>query len=480
MYRKFVRNLSFLIFVNIIIKPVWILGVDRSIQNSIGPENYGLYYTLFSISFIATVFLDFGITNFNNRNISRHPQLIHKYFSNILFLKVFLTIAYFSITLIWAWISGYDSNAVGILLLLCANQTLSTFLLFLRSNISALQFFKTDSIFSALDKFIAILICGAFLLIPSLQPFVNIYLLILSQTIGLIISTIAASIIVGKHAKFNLKITDYKFLIIIVKESLPFLVLMLLMSIYSKIDTFILERSLADGAFQVGLYAMGYRLLEAGNLIAFLFSSLLFPIFSKMIKENEPTENLVKLSMSLLVMPSVIISTFCFFNRTEIMELLYTQASGDVPLIFGIIILTFVASASNYIFGTLLTAAGKMGLLIKISVVMVILNIALNLILIPDLGAVGAAYSTLITQFSIAIAQFFFARKLFVFQFSLPKIISSISFIILISALFYFFKMQSVNYFLSFVFGFIIMMIFAFFTGLFPIKKIVRTFQKEI
>jgi len=479
-YRKFVRNLSFLIFVNIIIKPLWILGIDRSIQNTIGSTNYGLYYTLFSISFIATVFLDFGINNFNNRNISRHPQLIHKYFSNILFLKTFLTIIYFSITLLWALISDYNSEAVKILILLCVNQTLSTYLLFLRSNISALQYFKTDSILSSLDKFIAILICGAFLLIPSLQQGVNIYLFILSQTVGLFISNIFAFIIVGKQTKFSWKMTDKKFMFIIIKESSPFLLLMLLIALYTKIDTFILERTLSDGAFQVGIYAMGYRLLEAGNIIAFLFSSLLLPIFSKMIKEKESIHDLVKVSLSLLVLPSIIVAIYCFLNRESIIGLLYKQNYESASLIFGIIILTFIASSSNFIFGTLLTAAGKMRLLIKISAFIVVLNISINLILIPNYGALGAAVVTLLTQFLVAFIQYFYAAKLFNLHFSFNKIMNTIAFVFGVVFTFTFLKYMEINYLLSFMIGSAIMILYSFSTGLFPFKKILNTFQKQI
>ena len=73
-----------------------------------------------------------------------------------------------------------------------------------------------------------------------------------------------------------------------------------------------LERLLPDGAFQSGVYAQAFRLLDASNMIAYLFSIQLLPVFSKMIKHKENVEQLVKLSFILLVTPALIVSVGCF------------------------------------------------------------------------------------------------------------------------------------------------------------------------
>ena len=69
MQKKFVTNLALLLFLNLLIKPFWILGIDRSVQNSVGAADYGMYFALFNFSFLLNIILDFGITNFNNKNI---------------------------------------------------------------------------------------------------------------------------------------------------------------------------------------------------------------------------------------------------------------------------------------------------------------------------------------------------------------------------------------------------------------------------
>ena len=70
MLKKFLKNIALVLFLNLLIKPFWILGIDRTVQNVVGVADYGFYYSIFSFSFLLNILLDFGITNFNNKNIA--------------------------------------------------------------------------------------------------------------------------------------------------------------------------------------------------------------------------------------------------------------------------------------------------------------------------------------------------------------------------------------------------------------------------
>ena len=94
MRKIFTTNLLLLLSLNILIKPFWIFGIDRTVQNTVGAGEYGIFYTLFNFSLLLNILLDFGITNFNNREISRHPQLLSKYLSNLVGIKILLAIVY--------------------------------------------------------------------------------------------------------------------------------------------------------------------------------------------------------------------------------------------------------------------------------------------------------------------------------------------------------------------------------------------------
>ena len=163
MRRKFLTNLILLLFLNLLIKPFWILGIDRTVQNTVGAGEYGFYFAIFNFSFLFNILLDFGITNFNNRNIAQNNHLLNKHFSSILALKFILAGLYMLITLIFGWIIGYNNHQMSLLALLGINQFLISFVLYLRSNISGLQLFSIDSIMSVLDRVLMIVFCGILL-----------------------------------------------------------------------------------------------------------------------------------------------------------------------------------------------------------------------------------------------------------------------------------------------------------------------------
>jgi len=159
MQKKFLTNLGLLLFLNLLVKPFWVLGIDRSVQNAVGAEDFGFYFSILNFSFLFNILLDFGVTNFNNRNIAQNSQLLNKHFSGILILKILLAVIYFTVTFSIGLIIGYNSAQFQMLAWVAFNQFLLMFILYLRSNISGLLMFKTDSVISVLDRLLMILFC---------------------------------------------------------------------------------------------------------------------------------------------------------------------------------------------------------------------------------------------------------------------------------------------------------------------------------
>ena len=206
MKRKFVTNLILLLFLNLLIKPFWIFGIERTVQNVVGNESFGLYFALFSFSVILNIILDLGITNFNNRNIAQNNHLLTKHLSNIVGLKFLLSVFYALICLIAAAIIGYDKIQFHLLFFLIFNQFLISFTLYLRSNISALHLFRTDSLLSVLDRTLMIVIIGILLFTKVVSIEFNIQVFVYAQTIAYVLSTlITFAIVLSKARKFVLR-----------------------------------------------------------------------------------------------------------------------------------------------------------------------------------------------------------------------------------------------------------------------------------
>lgn len=486
MNKKFLKNIIFLLFINLLIKPFWILGIDAVVQNTVGDTSYGLYLAISQFSYLFYILLDLGLTNFNNRNIAQNNQLLSKHFVGISQAKIFLTIGYFIIIFLVGWIIGYRGEQMRILAIVGFNQVLLSFILYVRSNISALLLFKTDSMLSVLDRILMILICS-FLLWSGLFPRenFNIYWYIYSQTFSYIVTLAIAVFIVLKHTgKLTIKI-NIPFVIMIIKKSLPYALLVLLMSFYNRLEPVLIERILPEdiAATQTGLYARAYRLFDAGNNISYLFSVILLPLFAAVIKEKGDLQGLVKQSFSILLSMTCIIAVLCIFFSRDFMELRYPQQDGELledfqyriaesTKILIILMGSFVSISVTYIFGTLLTANGNLKHLNIVAAFGVVINLTLNFIFIPHFQAVGAAFTSLCVQFTTCVIQFFIAKKVFNLKLGTSFWLRLIIFLAVASSTTFFISTECQNWLTALGISALACVVIAFITKMLSYKEI--------
>jgi len=432
MQRKFLTNLGLLLFLNLLIKPVWIFGIDLNVQRLVGVGDYGFYFVILNFSFLFNIILDLGITNFNNRNIAQHNHLLNKHFSGILVVKLLLGLVYVVIAFIIALILRYSADQFRLLGWLALNQFLLSFILYLRSNISGFMMFKTDSFLSVLDRLLMILFCGMLLWGHVISSPFRIEWFVFSQTAAYSITAALAFVIVVKKAHFRKLNWNWPFFLMIMKQSLPFALLVLLMTFYNRLDPVMLESLLPEkmGNEQAGIYASGFRLLDAANMIAYLFSVLLIPIFSKMIKKRQPIEHMLKLSFTIIITLAIIVALGSFFYSYELIDLLYDAHIEASTQVFQILILGFIAVSTTYIFGTLLTANGNLKQLNIIALFGLLINFALNFLLIPRMLASGSAVSSLVTQVTMAVLQVIMVQRIFRFKVNYQYLLTLILFLI--------------------------------------------------
>jgi O-antigen/teichoic acid export membrane protein len=476
--RTFLLNLALLVFLNLLIKPFWIFGIDRTVQNTVGTENYGLYASLFSLSIMLNILLDMGITNFNNKNIAQHNQLLQKYFSNAIVLKFFLGIVYFIIALIIGFFLGFSSHKFYLFSFLIFNQFLLSLILYVRSNISGLHMYKTDSIISVVDRSLLILFCG-FLLLTRRDEFI-IEWFIYAQTLSYSITFLISFFIVYRKINIFRIRFNYHFLIIILKQSYPYALLVLLMGLYTRMDMVMIETMLSDGALQAGIYAQAFRVLDAVSMFAFLFAGLLLPMFSKMIQQKESIAQLTKLSFLLIITPTLVFVIGTIFYGWELMKLMYTEHYDESTHIFKVLILGFIPIATSYIFGTLLTANNNIKQLNIVAGIGLTLNFTINMLLIPHYGGYGAAIASLATLSLTSISQIFIAKRVFSFHTHYPTILTLVAFTTSVVLAYSFLKGILENWIYNLVLIGIVCIFLAFATGLFRIRELIQILKKDM
>jgi O-antigen/teichoic acid export membrane protein len=268
---------------------------------------------------------------------------------------------------------------------------------------------------SVLDRLLMIAICAVLLWGNFFGGEFRIEWFVYAQTAAYLITAAMAFFIVLRRAGFGHFHWNLPFFLVILRKSLPFALLSLLMAFYNRADSVFIERLLdgSEGERQSGIYSQAFRLLDAFNQIAWLFAVLLLPIYSRMIRFRQPLDRMVRLPFSILFTTGLIVSITSFFFRHEIMMWLYPQNPAETAEafslrmsqsveVYGILMFGFLGSTTMYVFSTLLTANGSLKSLNLVAFGGLLVNFSLNLVLIPVMLAKGAAIASLVTQLATA------------------------------------------------------------------------------
>lgn len=402
MRRKFLINIVFLLTVSLIIKAFWVLGIDRTVQNIAGEEAYGFYFSLFSFSVIFTLVLDMGLSGFNNRAVSADPSRVKLYFGNVLLLRLALTMVYFAVTLTAAWLMGYSGSQISLLLILMANQFMASLTLWLRSNISGMQYLILDSLLSVADRLMMIVICSLLLWGGLTDSPFKIEWFVWSQTVAYFTVMVISFVTVIRRGGVSAIRPDMAVLKGIIVSGLPYAVVVFTMTIYWRADSVLIERLMPDGAIQAGYYAQAFRLFDAFSMIPVMFGGLLLPIFTKEHAAGNDITPLASMASGMLLAPVGIIAVTAATFPEEILDFLYTSSVESAVQPFRLLMITLIPVGLTYIYSTMLTAAGYIRKLGMITSAALAVNLSLNLLLIPSLAGTGAAAASLAAQLIVA------------------------------------------------------------------------------
>ncbi len=412
MNKEFFKNILFLIAINILIKPLYIFGIDRTVQNRVGEEVYGFYAILFNFAFLLQIVNDFGVQNFNSREIAQNRHLLTRYLSGILSLKIVLAALYLCVLAIATFIFQYDKRYYPMIFSLGIYNILLSLNIYLKSNIASLGLYGLNNFMSIFDRLIILFLCPFLLFVEPFRSSFQIEWFVHIQNFSLIISILYGFSICYRRVEWFQIRFNRPFLVHILRGSIPYALAIFLMTIYTRTDMVMLGKLLPDGDKQAGIYVSAYRLLDAVNVLGLLFAGLLLPMFSRQIKMNESVTALLRFSFQIIMVASLTCAgSVCFF-RTDIMLLLYKEAtpfSGDV---LGVLMCSFVAISGTFIYSTLIGAAGAVERMNRTFITAFLLNIALNIVLIPSYKALGAAFSTLLTQLFVLFSLVYLSKKL--------------------------------------------------------------------
>jgi O-antigen/teichoic acid export membrane protein len=390
--QKITKNVS-VVFISQIVS--YLLGFFTIIYIAryLGAGGFGIISLALSLSAIFGVFVDMGLNTLMVREIARNKSLSDKYISNSSVMKVILAFLTFGLLALAVHIIGYSQLISNIIYLITLSVIITSFSGILTSLFQAnekMEYFSVSNILASV-----ILLFGT--LIGIYFGFTITYFALLYIISSLVVFIYNLIIYLSKFSYIKLEI-DLSFWTPTLKEAWPFGVIFLSGMLYTYVDSIML--SILKGVEAVGWYSAAYRFMYIALLLPNAINMAIFPVMSKLYA-NSSKNNLTLLYeryFKYMIIIAIPIGLGTTLLAKDLILLLYGTGYTESIIALQILVWAIVFTFAGAAYVQLLQSINKQMIVTKISLVCLVINIILNLILIPHYSYVGASIATVITE----------------------------------------------------------------------------------
>lgn len=366
---------------------------------------FGIYSFVFAFTSFFAIISDLGLTALTIREVARDKELAGKYLGNISLFKFVLALVSFLLLAIVTNLMHYPPDTTLAVYIAGAYVVVTSFNQFFISIFRAFEKMEYETVVRVVEKVIV------FSLIMSLIYFgYGLIEIVSAFLISSIFSFIFSGLVVlKKFAKPRFEI-DFSFLKHVTRESLPFGLTAIFVTIYFQIDTVML--SIMQGDAVVGWYNAAYKVIFGLMFIPAAFVGSIFPLMSKYYKSSgESLKRTYRIGFKYLLVVALPISIIGFMFADKIILFLYK--SGYTPSIsaFQVLVLVIPIIFLTSLFGPTLQSINKQGIVSYVAGFNALFNVVLNLILIPTYSYIGAAIATVLTEGLGFILMFYFISR---------------------------------------------------------------------
>jgi len=394
-FKKYFKNTSWL-FGEKILRILISFVVTVFVVRYLGPKDFGLLsYAISFYGLFATISI-LGLESITIRELVKNPDKRDDLLGSVFLLRLLggvCTIIFIALTLYFSDESTYISILILIVSVSAIFQSFSVVDYYFRAEVKAkysVYVFSTAVLIVAVLKIMLIIFEA------------NLIYFAIAFSIEFLLAA-AGFLFVYRFNK--LKLSGWRFnkkiAVSLLKDSWPLILSGLVVSVYMKVDQVMIKNML--NSEEVGYYAAAVKLSEAWYFIPVALTNSLFPaiVNAKKVSKEFYNNRMQKLYDILAWMAIAIAVPVSIFS-SEIISIIFGnefQSAAPVLTIYiwaGVAVFLGVAS-SQYLINENFTK-----LSFSRTFIGMVLNILLNIILIPKYGIVGAAYATLIS-YSVAV-----------------------------------------------------------------------------
>lgn len=402
---KILRNILSLLTGHVISKLIS-LGCVIFLARRLGVERFGLYGTVMAYLTLFAAFADNGMSTVTVRDVAQDHDRSGEYFSHVLVLRGILTFTAYLLMLLL----GGLLKAEAFSLLFIASCGLMLFPEAIRKlGISMLSAYERMEIVAALDVFAIVFRYIPFFLAIFLGKSLHFAFLLL-----VVSWFVVAGVWLLITKKFCLKgwisSLHLQTLWNILYESFPFGVFFVLSVIYFKADIIMLSNM--QGSTAVGFYDGAYKFIEASMFIPVSIVNVLLPVMSRsFVTDKDSFANVYLHSTRILAMSILPVVIFVSFFAKEIILFVYGDEYLSSAPALSLLIWALFIIFLNAPVGNVIATSKQMHAFLPYAVGNTLLNIILNLFLIPKYSFLGASFTTVFTECTGFALQLWFAHR---------------------------------------------------------------------
>jgi len=395
--KRFFGNISFVVLLNLLVKPGWVV-VENLVQDRLGHATFGLITALSALTLVVAALSDLGLTPYSVQRTAAEPAFMAETFPTLLPLRGALNAGALAVLLGVGWLLGYRGPQLLLLGAVGTALLLAQYGQFLRGTLQAHQRFNTDAVLSVVEKFV--LLGAVLVLIPlglTLPSYVGARLGAAAFTTVLLYGLMTR--LFGRvRYRWQGPVARSA-----LRASLPFAFMTLLYGVNERIDMVMLER-LASPT-EAGYYAGAYRWVDAVMMYAWTVLPLFFAKFARASRDVAAQRQLLWFGQRIVTLPLLFVVAFVLF-RGEVLFWQFSHSSpaeiGRMTLCLKILFVNVLVHGFFAIYSTLLTSTAHERAVSWLVALSILLNIGLNLFLLPRYGAVAASLDTLLCAVAVS------------------------------------------------------------------------------
>lgn len=372
----------------------------------LGVKGFGVLSFALAFTAIFNVLMDMGLSTLTIREVARDKSLTQKYLGNLGVLKIVLATATFGLISLTINLLDYPQETILVVYLIGLSVILSSFSLMFYAVFQAYERMEFTSGGHILIN--ALRLVGAlFVISQGLSITALVFTYLLASIATLVYSAITAN---WKFARPKIDF-DFTFWKDALKQAWPFGLALIFSNVYFWIDSVML--SLMQGDEVVGWYNAAYRLVFALLFIPGAYCSSIFPVMSRFhVSSKESLRFTYEKSVKYMAIFAVPIGIGTTLLADKIITLIfgaeYTPAVAALQILIWSIVFVFISA----VFAQLFNSVNKQIILTKVTGSCALLNVILNLILIPRYSYIGASIATVATELVALAAVFIWSVKI--------------------------------------------------------------------